>query len=92
MISWIRYRHAIPAPNLKRPEELTVKEVAKKFAVSIHVVYYWIDRKVVEARRIYQGMPYWITIDSQKEKELIEWVSNSPKIKTEQSEYHKSYL
>jgi hypothetical protein len=90
MISWIRYRHAIPAPNLKRPEELTVKEVAKKFAVSIHVVYYWIDRKVVKARRIYQGMPYWITIDSQKEKELIEWVSNSPKIKKEKSEYHKS--
>ncbi len=90
MISWIRYRHAIPAPNLKRPEELTVKDVAKKFAVSIHVVYYWINQKVVKARRLNQGMPYWITIDSQKEKELIEWVSNSSKIKKQNTPYHKS--
>lgn len=81
IISWIRYRHAIPTPNLKRPEELTVKQMAKKFAVSNHVVYYWIERKVVNARRINQGMPYWITIDPQKEKKLIEWVRNSPKIK-----------
>ena len=90
MISWIRYRHAIPAPNFKRPEELTVKEVAKKFAVSIHVVYYWINQKVVKARRLNQGMPYWITIDSQKEKELIEWVSNSSKIKKQNFPYHNS--
>ncbi len=90
MISWIRYRHAIPAPNHKRPEELTVKDVAKKFAVSIHVVYYWINQKVVKARRLNQGMPYWITIDSQKEKELIEWVSNSSKIKKQNTPYHKS--
>jgi hypothetical protein len=50
--------------------------------VNSHVVYYWINRKVVKARRLNQGMPYWITIDSLKEKELVEWVSNSSKIKT----------
>ena len=90
MIRWIKYRHDIPLPILKYPEELTVREVAKKFAVSTHVVYYWIKRKVVKARRLNQGMPYWITIDSQKEKELIEWVSNSSKIRKQNTQYHKS--
>jgi len=90
MISWIRYRYAITALNLKRPEELTVKQVAKKFAVSTHVVYYWIARKVVNARRINQGMAYWITIDSQKEQELIEWVRNSSKIKKQNVLYSES--
>ncbi len=90
MISWIRYRHTIPAPNFKRPEELTVKQVAKKFAVSTHVVYYWIERKVVNARRINQGMPYWITIDSQKEKELIEWTRKSTKIRKQNAPYPES--
>lgn len=81
MIRWIRYRHRIPGPNLKRPEELTVKQVAKKFAVSVHVVYYWIERKVINARKANQGAPYWITIDPQKEKELIKLVRSSSKIK-----------
>ena len=90
MVSWIRYRHLIPAPDLKGSEELTVKQVAKKFAVSSHVVYYWIERKVVNARRINQGMPYWITIDSQKEEELIDWVRDSPKIYKQNARHHES--
>lgn len=81
IIRWIRYKHGIPGPNLKRPEELTVKQIARKLAVSPYVVYCWIERKVVTARRVNPGSPYWITMDSQKEKELVEWVRNSPKIK-----------
>ena len=34
----------IPAPLLKGPDELTVREVAERFAVSLGVVYYWIDQ------------------------------------------------
>ena len=85
MIKWIRSRHAISSPNLKLPEELTVKELAKKFAVSTHVVYDWIERKVINARRVNRGAPYWITIDSQKEKELIEWVRSSSKIRKQKA-------
>jgi DNA invertase Pin-like site-specific DNA recombinase len=72
MIRWIRYKHQIPGPNLKRPEEFTVKQTAKKFDVSPDVVYGWIERKVVTVRRVNHRSPYWITMDSQKEKELAE--------------------
>jgi DNA invertase Pin-like site-specific DNA recombinase len=92
MIRWIRYRHAIPGPNLKRSQELTVKQVAKKFAVSAHVVYYWIERKVINARRINQGAPYWITIDSRKEKELRKLVRNSTKIQQQHTQHPKTEL
>lgn len=81
MIRWIRHKHGIESPKLKKPEELTVKQVAEKFKVSAYVVYYWIERKMVIARRLNMGSPYWITLDSEKEKELIEWVKKSPKIK-----------
>jgi DNA invertase Pin-like site-specific DNA recombinase len=80
MIRWIRYQHHIHGPNLKRPEELTVKQIAKKLGVSPYVVYYWIERKVITARRLNRGSPYWITMDAKKEKELVEWVRNSVKI------------
>jgi len=82
MIKWIRYKHGIPAPNLKRPEELTVKETSEKFEVSQYVVYYWIERGIVDARRLNHA-PYWLTINSQKETELLERVRNSTKIQKE---------
>ena len=87
MIQWIRFRYGIPSYNLKRPEELSVKEVAEKYNVSTHVVYYWIKRKVIHVRRIDRRAPYWITIDSEKEKELIEWVRNSPRIPKNKDSY-----
>jgi DNA invertase Pin-like site-specific DNA recombinase len=85
IIAWIRYKHRIPRPTLKRPEELTVSEVAKKFAVSRHVVYYWIERKIITTRRVYATSPYWITLDPRKEKQLSEWVNNSSKINNQHS-------
>ena len=81
MIAWIRYRHRIPSPQLKRPEEQTVEQIAERFAVSRYVVYYWIERGVLEARRENNGSPYWITLDSDKETELANWVRNSSKIR-----------
>ena len=79
-VRWIRFKHDIPAPELKRADEVTVKEAAQKFGVSIGVVYYWIERSVVQTRRIDRGFPYWIKLDAHKEKELFEWVCNSPRI------------
>jgi DNA invertase Pin-like site-specific DNA recombinase len=92
IIRWIRYKHRIPGPSLKRLEEFTVKQIAKKFAVSPNVVYYWIERSVITARRLNQGSPYWITIDSQKEKELSNWVRNSPRIKGQQAQHSQAAL
>jgi len=70
IIRWIRYKHRIRKPNLKRPKELTVSEVAKKFALSRYVVYYWIERKIITTRRLNPTSPYWITLDTRKEKQL----------------------
>jgi hypothetical protein len=79
IVSWIRYRHRIPAPVLKLPGELTVGQIADKFAVSRHVVYYWIEHNVLSARRP-DGAPYYIALDPEKEKELTDWVVQSVKI------------
>jgi hypothetical protein len=61
-VRWIRHKHRIPAPQLKLSHELTVAEVAAKFHVSRGVVYYWINRDILPARRIGEGHPYWITL------------------------------
>jgi hypothetical protein len=80
MIGWIRWRYQIPSAQLKRPDELTVRQVAERFAVSIGVVHYWIGRAVISARRLHPRAPYWITIDKTKEKELGAWVRDSKRI------------
>jgi hypothetical protein len=80
MIKWIRYRYQIPTAQLVRPEELTVPQVAKRFGVSPNVVYYWIDRGVIQARRLNDGSPYWITLHETDEQKLQDWVRNSCKI------------
>jgi DNA invertase Pin-like site-specific DNA recombinase len=81
MIKWLRYKHRIPAPELKRENELSVKDVARKFGVSSGVVYYWIKRGVLRARRMNRGSPCWIALEREKERELNEWVRKSSKIK-----------
>jgi DNA invertase Pin-like site-specific DNA recombinase len=81
IIKWLRYKHGIPAPELKRTDELTVKDVAHKFGVNPGVVYYWIDRGVLTARRLNRGSPCWITLSAGKEQELSEWVGQSSRIK-----------
>jgi hypothetical protein len=77
-IRWIRYRYEIPGAQLQPPGAITVKEAAERLGVSRGVVYYWIERGVIEARRINPSSPYWLTIDDSKEKELGEWIANSP--------------
>jgi len=80
MIQWIRYRYQIPKVTLARPEEWTVEQVAQRFGVSLHVVYYWIDRHVIQARRLNAGAPYWITLDEADEQKLRDWVCNSRRL------------
>jgi DNA invertase Pin-like site-specific DNA recombinase len=81
MIHWIRYRYEIPAPVLKRPEEFTVKELARHFQIDIGLVHYWIQRKHIPTRRPTKTAPYWITISPEKELELKAWITNSSRIK-----------
>ena len=82
IIRWIRHKHRIPAPELKLPHELTVNEVAQKFQVSHGVVYYWINRDVLPARRLGDGHPYWITLTDANTKELQLWVQTSKRIES----------
>jgi len=80
IIQWIRCRYRIPPAELKRPGELTVRQVAERFGTSDQVVYYWIDHGVIRSRRIHSGMPHWITLSDQDEQRLREWVRNSRRI------------
>jgi hypothetical protein len=80
MIQWIRYRYQIPRARLVRPEELTVQQLAERFRVSPNVVYYWIHRGIIQARRLNAGSPYWITLNEADEQKLQAWVRNSCRI------------
>ncbi len=77
-IKWIRYKHRIPAP--RPPEGLTVRQVSKRYAVSPSVVYYWVSRGVVTARRRRPNTPYAITIDDESDRRLRDWVANSVRL------------
>ena len=79
-VSWIRNKHAIPPVDKKQPGEQTVQEVAQQFGVSPGVVYYWIAHRIITARRLNHGSPYWITIHPQKKRELEKWVRESNRI------------
>ncbi len=81
IIQWIRHKYSIPSPQLKRPTELTVQEVAARFEVNPSAVYYWIKKGYLEARRIQKGYPFWITLSSSKDAELRERIVKSYKMK-----------
>jgi len=80
MIQWIRRCHRIPPVEPKKPDELTVRQVAQHFGVSDGVVYYWIERGLIQARRLNGGRPYWITLNASDEQKLRDWVRNSSRI------------
>jgi hypothetical protein len=79
-IRWIRWKYRIPTPTLKRPDELTVQELAARLGVQPGPVYYWAKRGMIESRRINHGSPVWITIDEIKLQELRDRVSRSRKM------------
>ena len=49
--------------------------------VSIHVVYYWIDREIIQARKAHSGAPYALMLDAAKARELRLWVKQSRRIR-----------
>jgi DNA invertase Pin-like site-specific DNA recombinase len=82
IIQWIRYRYQISPPTLKKPEELTVHEVAQRFGVSENVVYYWIQHALLQVRQLSAGSPYWITLNETDEHEFQDRVRNSSHIQS----------
>jgi hypothetical protein len=85
IIKWIRFRYRIPPPTLKKPDELTVHQVAQHFGVSEHAVYYWIEHALVQARKLNVSSPYWITLNESDEQKLRYRVRNSSHIHTASS-------
>jgi DNA invertase Pin-like site-specific DNA recombinase len=79
MISWIRFKHKVPSPS-PDTDEFTVAQIATKFGVSHHVVYYWLEHNLVDARRIGEKGPYFIKIDDLTERKLQSYVVDSPKL------------
>ena len=87
MIRWLRYRHAMGCVSLKRPEELTVAQVAARLEVSPWVVYYWVEHQMLPARRINHGSPLWITLDEPTEEMLRKKVRSSTKIQAQRAKH-----
>ena len=79
MISWIRFKHRIPGPS-RPPGTFTVKEVCERYGVSMHVVYYWIERGYISAQQRKPGVRYAITITDTADRALREWVATSSRI------------
>lgn len=85
MVKWIRHKYEIPPICLKQPDEMTVKQLANHLEINAHVVYYWIERGIVQARKIDGRGAWWITLNAAKEQELRDWVCNSEHIKSQHS-------
>jgi hypothetical protein len=80
IVRWIRWRYQIPPVTLQSPEELTVQQAAQHFGVNKYVVYYWIERSLIQARRINSRSPYWITLNASDEQKLQDRVRNSSRL------------
>jgi len=87
IINWTRYHYHIPPAKLKRPNELTVTQVAEKLGVSRHMVYYWIQKHYLKARKIQIGYPYWITLTENDEILLRNRIASSYKLKNKEPKH-----
>jgi hypothetical protein len=85
-IKWIRYRHAVPAACLQRPDEITVKQLADELGVSIYFVHYWIKQGVINARQIDGHGSWWITLSDEQRRALNDRISNSGHFKNRDSD------
>jgi DNA invertase Pin-like site-specific DNA recombinase len=75
-IKWLRYKHRISAPP---PPDgaLNVRQVRERYGVSLWVVHYWIERRIIAAVQLRPRAPYAITIDDAMDQHLRRWVANS---------------
>jgi hypothetical protein len=80
MIAWVRHKHDIPAPAPQSPAGLTVRQLARKFAVSVHVIYYWLGKGLIAGQRLRPEGPMRIALTEQQDHDLRAWVINSKRI------------
>lgn len=80
-IRWIRHKHAIPPVDDRKNGELTVKELAQRLGVSPGVVYYWIEKGLIQGRRHNAGSPYLLAMTPAIEQELSRRIAESTRIK-----------
>ncbi|HBY05230.1 MAG TPA: hypothetical protein DEH07_12145 [Desulfotomaculum sp.] len=76
-VSWLRYRYRIQGPG---GDGFTVKEVANRYDISTHVVYYWLYNGIIKGTKLAPGWPWNIILNDEIEKTLSEWVENSKHI------------
>lgn len=81
MIRWIHHRYNVPSVTLTRPDEIRVRQLADRLGVHIHFVNYWIQKGLIQARKIDDRGPWWITISDQQEQQLRDRVRTSGHLK-----------
>lgn len=81
MIKFIRFKHRIPCNQIKSENEYTVAEVQQMFSISSHMVYYWIQRKIVTAHKKADNR-FLITITPQDHERLRQVIAASYKSNT----------
>jgi hypothetical protein len=81
MIAWIRFKHHIPCTQIRADNEFTVAEVQQMFSISRHMVYYWIGRKYIVARKMADNS-FLITITPQECQKLKQMIAASYKAGT----------
>ena len=80
MIKWIRARHGIPAPALKKSEELTVGQVAKRLASVSAWSITGSNAAIFRRASLDQGRPTGSRSARKAETRLQAWVTNSNRI------------
>lgn len=77
VVNWIRCRYSLPAAHLKRPDEITVKQLADEIGVDIHIVHYWIRQGIINARQTHGYGPWWIKSTDEQKDALRERIPDS---------------
>jgi DNA invertase Pin-like site-specific DNA recombinase len=76
-VQWIRWRHKIPYPSsYARDDELTVTQIAERFAISEGTIYAWIETDKLAARRGPANRLY-IPFDPEVEQQCRRLVASS---------------
>ena len=81
MVKWIRNRYDIASICLTRQDEIGVSELTDSLGVRSQVINYWIRCGLIEARKIDERGPWWITISEQEEQQLRDRVRTSRHLK-----------
>jgi Site-specific recombinases, DNA invertase Pin homologs len=77
IVNQVRHQYAVPTLYLQRPDEITVQQLANQLGVSIDLVYYWIRKGVINARKVKTPGSWLISLSEQQLHDLQERVRTS---------------